>query len=61
MSDITKCKGKNCPKDLRLDCLRFTAKESSWQSWIMGKVNRKTYKCDDYLSSNKITTSKGRY
>ena len=37
MSDISKCKGEGC--EIRIRCLRFTAKESEWQSWIY-PVNR---------------------
>ena len=45
MSDITKCKGINCP--IKEKCKRYTAKESMLQSYFM-ESPIKDNKCDMY-------------
>jgi len=44
MSDITKCKGQNCP--IKQKCKRYTAK-SVWQSYFM-ESPIKDGRCDMY-------------
>ena len=43
MSDITKCKGTNCP--LKEKCYRFTATESYYQSYFV-EVPFKDNECE---------------
>lgn len=49
MSDITKCRGVNCP--IKDQCKRYTAKESVWQSYFM-ESPIKDGKCDMYWGEN---------
>ena len=49
MSDITKCKGVNCP--IKDQCKRYTAKESMSQSYFM-ESPIKDNKCDMYWGEN---------
>jgi len=51
MTDISKCKGLNCP--LKLKCYRYTAKaDEHWQSYL-GRVpyDEKTESCSRYWSN----------
>jgi hypothetical protein len=45
MSDLTKCKGQNCP--IKQKCKRYTSKESVWQSYFV-ESPIKDNKCDMY-------------
>jgi hypothetical protein len=45
MSDITKCKGGECP--IKKTCYRFTSKASDWQSYFT-EIPLKDGKCDMY-------------
>jgi len=49
MSDITKCRGVNCP--IKHQCKRYTAKESILQSYFM-ESPIKDNKCDMYWGEN---------
>jgi hypothetical protein len=49
MSDLTKCKGVNCP--IKDQCKRYTSKESTVQSYIM-ESPIKDNKCDMYWGEN---------
>ncbi len=51
MSDITKCSGKKCK--MRNECLRYTSKNSHWQSWSNFYIHIKNKKCDYFLSDPK--------
>ena len=53
MADITKCKGTNCP--MAIKCYRYTAKESSWQSYFLEVpfvIIDNKLKCDMYWGEN---------
>ena len=53
MSDITKCRGKDCP--VRETCHRFTVQEGYWQSWFMdspSKVVDGRFICNSYWGDN---------
>jgi hypothetical protein len=49
MSDITKCKGQNCP--IKDQCKRYTSEESVSQSYFM-ESPIKDNKCDMYWGEN---------
>lgn len=45
MSDISKCKGTDCP--FREGCYRYTAPEGYWQAYFTGvPYNKETKKCE---------------
>ena len=49
MTDITKCKGTNCP--VKDDCYRHTAVDGFRQSWffnVPGEINEGKFTCDMY-------------
>ena len=47
MSDISKCKGTNCP--LRDNCKRYINKTSEYQSWIATPYDEIKEECEYYL------------
>jgi len=49
MTDITKCKGLNCP--VKEKCYRFTAKADEYQSYFVD-APIKDGKCDMYWGEN---------
>lgn len=49
MSDITKCKGTDCP--FKKDCYRYTAPMGEWQS-MLSTPPIKDNKCDMYWGKN---------
>ena len=53
MSDITKCKGINCP--VKDNCYRNTAVDGYRQSWFSetpGEINEGKFTCDMYWGEN---------
>jgi hypothetical protein len=44
---VTKCRGGHCP--IKTRCLRFTAPQYGWQSWLNGRVNIKMHTCEDFM------------
>jgi hypothetical protein len=58
MPDITMCNGEleneeSCP--MRVDCYRFTATPSTYQSYMAAPFNQDTKKCDFYWAKNNLT------
>ena len=53
MSDITKCKGEDCP--VKEGCHRFTVLEDYWQSWFAESPHEIVdgkFKCNMYWGDN---------
>jgi hypothetical protein len=58
MPDITKCANKECP--FRMNCFRFTAVDSYWQSYANFSIDPETGECDDYYPVTPAEPKKGR-
>ncbi len=53
MTDITKCRGRNC--GMRRLCLRYTAPASDHQSWAAFDAEaHELLGCDDYVENDEV-------
>lgn len=56
MTDITKCKGNNCP--LKNTCYRFTAPSDRYQSFFL-EVPYKEGKCEQFWATEQHINKEG--
>ena len=60
MSDITKCKGTNCP--LKNTCYRYiSATNLGWQAWLIDVPFKEDNTCELYWKTNEQTKQLQKY